>query len=642
MKILLHLMRRELIDLRLFLAAALLAGFLPYLLASLAASSGPEVADLRADFARGTMIAFFLVTPFVLGIRWLSAGLANGRRAFELARPIGAWQLWASKLSAILVVVLGGTLATSLPTFLAAFRADVVTSHWLELLLARLANGIPGVVPWTFLSLYIVLTSLTVGQSISFVLTGRSWLSLLDLGSWVVFATLFALAAGRLREFGATDLGITWLPTILLVFCAIGLDAAWRSFQGGSLVEGVHGRYSASMSFGLLALGLLLLASAYASTRPNIAKLSRFSVALPSDDFSRWLVAGVQNQRGFEPSFLVDAAAGKASYLGPHQPTFFRFSADGRQLLVAPFGERRTGEAKVLRSAEEPPIPIPVSVGWLGSSSQANGDLSLLVQLEKVNRAVVYELPSGRRLGQVSLPVSEGWTQVIYRQGNDFDFIATRRLPGSLIPEARRFRFDASRLAVEEGETWHFPLNVLLDSHNPELWWSEALQLIDTGVPFAELAASPQLAALAGGYGVLAVPTTERRQDEGNKSFRIVDAQGAEVGSFDFPRNGHLVGEIRPGLLAVGFQHRASLFEYLTYMVNSDYYATQGPAFETLLVEVPSGRVVRKLEGFTPRKFSIAGRKVWLENRHGEPFDLETADAEPKRLLPLRPYGAGG
>ncbi len=639
MKTFLHLVRRELIDHRLFFAAALLAGFLPYLLASLAASSGHEVADLRPDFARGAMIAFFLVAPFLLGLRWLSAGLANGRRAFELARPIGAWQLFASKLSGILLVVLGGTLVTSLPTFLTAFRVDSVSSHWLELLLATLANGIRGAMPWTFSFLAIVLTSLTLGQSISFLLVGRSWRSLIDLGSWIFFALLLALAVSRLREYDATRLGITWLPLLLLSFCALGLASAWRSFQGGALVENVHGRHSASMSIGIVAIGLLALTTAYGSTRPDIGKLPRFSVALPSDDGSRWLVAGRQNPRGFDPAFLVDAGGGKASYLQPYYPSSLRFSADGRRLLVAPFGRGGTG-VKFFHSTEEPPTTLPVSVGPLGGTAQTNADLSLLVQLEKANQAVVYELPSARRLGQVSLPVSESFTQVIHRQDDSFDFIATRRVAGSWDIEARRFHFDASRLALEEGETWRFPPGVLLDSYYLETWWYEALQLLDAGVPFDQLASSAQLTALAGDYGVLLGPATELRKRGESKNFRIVDARGKEVGSFDVRSNGYPVGEIRPGLLAIGFEHRVNLFEYLSYFANSDYYSTQSSAFETLLVEVPSGRIVRKLQGFTPRKFVVASKKVWLENRHGDPFDLAAADAEPQRVLPFRPLSA--
>lgn len=196
-------------------------------------------------------------------------------------------------------------------------------------------------------------------------------------------------------------------------------------------------------------------------------------------------------------------------------------------------------------------------------------------------------------------------------------------------------RFDAGSLALEVGETWHFPHGISPDAYDAEAWWHEALPLLDAGLPFEVLSGSSQVTSLAGGYGVLVAERADTPPHIGHR-FRIVDRSGKEVGSFAAEPGGYPAGEIRPGLLLVGLQAKSNLVDYFLGSSVANRFLIPEP-LETLVVEVPSGRIVKKLDGLRPRKFAPASDRVWLENDRGEPFDLASADAEPQRIFPFRP-----
>lgn len=659
MKTFLHLWRRELADQRYFFVAALVTGTLPYLLAALSPVPDNEIADLRTASARAAVVLFFLVAPIALGARWLVAGFADRRRSFELARPLSAWQLCASKLAAILTIVLGGTWLASLPTLMSAFRFDTAA---LDAWLFRTLSAEPFAEPWThyqfflpgygpaglgwlvFLLLaaaglaFVVLAILAPVQSLSLVFAERSWRSLVDLGAWLVFAALLAAAADRLRSYAAFGIALSWLAPLLLSICVLGVVGAWLSFRGGALIERAHGRHSLAMNLGLVALGSLAAISAYAATRPDIEKLSSYPFSFPSDDQSHWLIAGTQDPRGFEPAFLVETATGKATYLAPfaHLAGVPRFSADGRRLFMARFAEGRSKESFYLENGVQ--VSLPGEIGWgLGYQAELDGEGKLLVNMEKNFQVGVYELPGGRRRGLLKIPVDQGWSQVVHRHGTSFDVLVTLRGRKGGEIETRRFRLDAGSLTLEAGETWRFPSDIQPNAYDLETWWNEALPLLDAGMPFEKLARSPRLTALEGGFGVVVAAITETPPHAGYR-FTIVSPRGEDAGSFEALPRGYPAGEIRPGLLLVGLHRKPDSFEYFIGARGGRLWGlSPNPPLATLVVEVPSGKILRRLEGLTPRKYAAASSRVWLENADGEPYDLAAADAEPQRILPFRP-----
>ncbi len=63
----------------------------------------------------------------------------------------------------------------------------------------------------------------------------------------------------------------------------------------------------------------------------------------------------------------------------------------------------------------------------------------------------------------------------------------------------------------------------------------------------------------------------------------------------------------------------------------------------TLLIDTTTGTVLRTLPGFAAHANSTGDGRVWLVGPYGEPFDLESAMAEPRSILPCAAAsGRGG
>ncbi|GEM_PF-5746500 len=97
------------------LAAALLLGILALAapLLPLSVHASPDTVRLAGALAAG--VALFLFTTLVVGPEILVENLITGREGFHLARPVGALQLWAGRMAAVLVVSLATPLLALLP-----------------------------------------------------------------------------------------------------------------------------------------------------------------------------------------------------------------------------------------------------------------------------------------------------------------------------------------------------------------------------------------------------------------------------------------------------------------------------------------------------------------------------------------------
>lgn len=663
MKTFLHLVRRELLDYRLFFVAALAFGLLPYALAPLAAAGPGELPLLRAEIAKFVVLGFFVLTSCMLGARWLIAGFASGQRGFELTRPISAWQLCASKLSANLLLIFGGTWLASLPTFMTAFsfdRAALDASLYQYLTNDRLTT-------WThyrYLADYgpfgwglswnafvvaavaaAALALLALAQTISLVIAGRSARSLADLAALLAFFGLLALAAERLRLYGAVGIGLCWLLPLALLVGGLGIFSAWRAFGAGSLLGEAHRRHSLAMSSGLVLLGALTVGAAQLATRPSLERLESFSLVVPNADLSRWIVSGTQDWRGLEPAFAVDRESGKATYLMPRRDILGMpfFSESGDRVFNYHSGSSVSLQIRPLADLALTEIPLALHEIELDGMAVDPGR-TFLVAVSTTGELSAQRLNEpGRPAFRLKDPELSGKpTVVVHRQGSRFDLLVYSA-NGAMKPESRiwtvrQFAFDAATGELRPLESRTFPQGFWPPGGNGSNWWQVALPLMDAGFPFSQLAASRRLVALAGGRGAMQL---EGANDAGGETadWRIFDAQGETLGTFQIAKGAVPVGEIRPGLLLVGTSPIAGVPHHLSSWI---WWMQENPErFRTLVVEVPSGRILRQLQGFAPVKYPGAGDRVWLIDQNGEPYDLAAADAEPQRMLPFRPLAAG-
>lgn len=550
MKTFSHLLKWELFEHRTFLLMALALGFLPYLLAPLISSAQADPGDARLILARVVTLGFFLGAPLAFGTRWLMSALGNGRRAFELARPLSAWQLCGSKFVAILLLLVVGTLLVGAPTLFAAFDLNDVFSR-----LAR-SNHFStfNAASWDFygetvttfrdapemrasaqrlfipsstsfllvgglvlLALQSALVLMTFSQSLTFAVKNPRVRSLLDLGSWLAFFGLTGIAAYRLALFGVQI--ASWTPSILLAVAVLGFFSAWRSWKAGSLLDEAHRQHSRALNPGLLAIGAVTAIAAHLVTVPSPQKLATFSLALPSPDGSHWLVAGPQGN--LEPAFVVELASGRTSYVEPVHHFFGlpMFSTDGKNL------DYHLPDRRAIRA------------GW------QNGKL----QKE--------ELGVSRLAAWSELPKT--------RQG----------------------------LNLHGGLRFH-PEGLLTGDTSPALF-----------------------------------------------RWNLVGVQGEKLASVDLLPRARPVGEIRPGLLLVGIPSSDGMPR--TFRSTPDLLLGKIDNWQTLVIEVPTGKILKKLEGLVPMSHPQTGKQVWLIDKNGEPFDLASAEADPQPILPFRPKLAG-
>lgn len=632
----LHLLHRELADRRYFFAAALAIGFLPYLVALFARASPEELPDVRAGIARAILLGFLAGVPLVLGARWLIADFATGRRAFELARPVSAGVLCGSKLATHALMIFGGALLTTLPTKMSALSSELP-------LFANLVQNPE--FPFRSLILVAPLVALgvwaafTAAQTFSLLLADRGRLSLADLFTSILCIALLAFAYRRCVFFDAPTIAFSWLGRLGLGLAALGAFAAWRSIQAGSLVERAHRRHSQAMIPGLLAIGCLTALVAAWILRPDVDKLMRFTLAVPNVDGSRWLIAGEQDWRGFEPMFEADPATRKATYLAPRSRIdgFPWLSADGRR--IGHFREA-AGTVKIHQLADGE-VQGSSTVRWqdpYGTFAEVDDRLELAISSAAPGNLQAFSLESpGQRLAHVESEELRGQlVLILHRTGSVFDIVVHR--PDEEKGEARtwtlsHFAFEAKSGELRRGESWtcapgKCQPRILGD---PD-WWREALPLLEKGVGFSRLARQHQISVLEGGFGAMPAAVVQEAYDVRARirprEWILFDAANERLGSFDAPPDFRPAGEIRPGLLLVGgAPAKIEIYPHLRDFVS----------LQTLVVEVPSGRILRTLDGFTPIRHS---RRVWLVDRSGAPYDLESADAEPRPILPWLPRAA--
>ncbi len=162
----------------------------------------------------------------------------------------------------------------------------------------------------------------------------------------------------------------------------------------------------------------------------------------------------------------------------------------------------------------------------------------------------------------------------------------------------------------------------------PGAFGFEAARLFEEGLPFPEVANPKQLVVLEN-RAVAAI--------DGDSRFYLFEPSGALRRSFDLTPQSTLAGEIRPGLLLVGLP--PALGTPKKFQGRLDFLLGGIADWQTWVIDADTGEVLRSLQGFAPMSYREASQKIWLVDKNGEPYDLDSVDAEPRRILPWRPRG---
>ncbi|HSN88671.1 MAG TPA: hypothetical protein VL025_18050, partial [Thermoanaerobaculia bacterium] len=115
----LAVVERELVERRLLAVVALVVGLLPFLVPFVSSARHLGSDDIRSGAALAFGMTFTVVVAIVLGASVIAGDLAERRLGFYFSRPLPGWALWAGKMTASVLLTLGGGFLVLLPVLLA-------------------------------------------------------------------------------------------------------------------------------------------------------------------------------------------------------------------------------------------------------------------------------------------------------------------------------------------------------------------------------------------------------------------------------------------------------------------------------------------------------------------------------------------
>ena len=404
--------RREIVENRMALVAALIAGVGPLAVPFVRNLHGLDASEVRSLGAFFAAVTFAAGLSVALGISTLSRGISNRQIGFFFARPLSSTTIWAGKLAGVAALALAAAFLATLPAVLVGGGKLQIPSGWSL---------------WLFVALSFLL--IPVSHAVSVALRSRTaWLAL-DL-ALLGLATLIAGVSIRvlIREMAADAVtrGLIGLAIVLLMaFFAAGFAAV---SLGRTDIHRAH--RTLSKFFWAITLSGVLLLAGYArwvvAATPGDIEEAGWAFAAPQGP---WLsVNGRPRLRGkYWPSFLLDTSSGrwwKAQEF--YHPVVF--SRDGRQAVwiegdpdprLTLFSPRETWTSwsqplelyrRDLMQSQAPAIPTRIFVRTtpIALALSPDGLRIAVADSHEGSSLSVYELASGRSMGSARLPYSGG------------------------------------------------------------------------------------------------------------------------------------------------------------------------------------------------------------------------------------------
>ncbi len=317
---------REIVERKLALLGALLAGFLPLATPLLPGLGGAQGRDARFVTALFLSLTITLAFPLVFGATVLVSDITHKRLAFYFSRPLSAASIWAGKLLAALVISVSGACLAAIPTLLfdgkrafAAFdTSGPATAYFLltTLLLLAGAHTVSSMArlrsAWIALDFFLAaLLGTVIALSLRSLILGNFW---------------------DLHEMKHSSEWLAWWLTAPLI--ATLLAASYVQVADGRTdARRSHGALSATLwgLTALLALPLAGLAWWVGSAAPkDLVAVERGIQVAPRGS---WVVlAGHVRARGSAgAAFLYDTVTGQ--YVKLHGFGGVAFSADGARAV---------------------------------------------------------------------------------------------------------------------------------------------------------------------------------------------------------------------------------------------------------------------------------------------------------------------
>lgn len=309
MKPFVTVLRREILEHRIFLAAGVLVGLMPLALPWIPGTEGSLPSDLRAGAAAVLSGLLGLAVAVILGGSALTRDLAERRLGFYFSRPLSGAAIWGGKMAAAAIVTLTTTLLVLLPAFLMGDLGGPVSVAGNAGGLAR-DDRLEAVAGGSVLLLLL----LGISHVVSTLLRSRTAWLLLDLIAALVIAGLVTLGWNQISASGARHIAYPLLLAILLALAA-GLIA-------GSLLQVLRGRTDLHAGHRWLSwtlwgvLGLSTLAvTGYTQWLLSAAPEDLRNVL--REDGGRaggswiYLMGDTRHRLGYRPNFLFDTASGR-------------------------------------------------------------------------------------------------------------------------------------------------------------------------------------------------------------------------------------------------------------------------------------------------------------------------------------------
>ncbi|HPC82362.1 MAG TPA: hypothetical protein P5234_03170 [Thermoanaerobaculaceae bacterium] len=606
--------QREVVDRRMWLAAALAAGLIPLAAPLLPWVDAGVAAEARNVLATVLVAALVTGGAFALGVTMIGSDLAARRFGFYFARPLSAGAIWWGKLAGSwLVVVLVGVLA-ALPAALAGGN-----------LVVQEVAGLPSdVAVLTGAAAVFVLLVLALAHCLGVIGRSRSVWIVLDLVAAVaVGATLWAVG----RRFMLAGPGMLMPRLLVSSLAAVPvalLVAGWVQVAVGRTdPRRGHGALSATLwgtlgSFTLAAVGYA--AWVFAATPSSLARLRE---VMPARAGSWVTVSGDSAGRGdCWPAFLLDTATGRWVRLErtPHWWWFEpMYSADGRRAVwLQPTGDDPDDPRQVVLAELSEPQPRPAATPLILGRGVRRVQLSpsgqrLAVWEERT--LTVHSLPDGALLRASRLDSRSGQISIRFVTDDEMALTVWPQTGPSTVTavdaelwslDVRSGRLD--RTGTLEGtryqDAWGVPADPLAELclvYHPR---KNARELVlhdaRTGAPRATLLSRPdqtqqRVTFLADGRIVASEhgsaagePARLHLFDREGRLVRSVVVEGGRLGRFS--------GELAPGVLAVTV---------------GDVQAWNGRGGRAVLVDLEAGTVRQLAAGHIP----ISNAGWWLQDQ---------------------------
>jgi hypothetical protein len=296
---------REMRERRVVLAAALVAGLVPFASPLFPGVSAERAGEAREAMATLLALGFGLILALLLGASAIARDLAENRLGFDFARPLGGFAIWGGRLGAAVGLTLAAMAVVAAPAMLAGGRF-VLPDH--------------GELEWEFWPVLLgaILFAVGLAHVASVAIRSRSrWLAL-DLVGLVVVPLLAASGVRRIHDAFAFQTawfvaGAAVMSTIPILWIASAVQVARGRTD---LVRG-HRAQAVVLWSSLLVVAL------------GVAGYSLWFVAADVDDLvtargepapdGPWItIDGTGRGRpGLEAQFLLDSATGRSIRLGP-------------------------------------------------------------------------------------------------------------------------------------------------------------------------------------------------------------------------------------------------------------------------------------------------------------------------------------